>query len=93
MLQQLHTEQEELTLAIETAIQEATNCLNQSLEPVSALGKAVWTLPSEDLQEFSYTVSTPDLPTLWQVWAHYQNHLRELRHSHGQYLLGNILAS
>ena len=77
-LQQLQTEKEELALAVETAIQEATNCMDQGVEPVSALGRAMLTLPTEELQVFSYTVSTPDLPTLCQSWAHYQNHLKTL---------------
>ena len=75
-LQQLHSEKEELALAVEAAIQEVTNCLCQGAEPVSALAQAVWTRPVEELQGFQYTVSTPDLPTLCPDWAHYQNHLK-----------------
>ena len=77
-LQQLRTDKEVLALAVETAIEETTTCLDQGVEPVSALGRAIWTLPTEELQVFSYTVSTPDLPTLCQSWASYQNHLRSL---------------
>ena len=77
-LQHLQTDKEELALAIETAIQEATNCLDQGTEPGSALGRAMWTLPIEKLQVFTYTVSTPDMPTLCSNWASYYNHLKEV---------------
>jgi len=75
-LQQLQTDKEELVSVVETAIQEATMSLDQGVEPVSALGRAIWTLSAEELQGFSYTVSPPDLPTLCKSWAQYQNHLR-----------------
>lgn len=45
---------------------------------MSSLGQAVWNRSSEELQVFSYTVSPPDLQTLCQSWAHYQNHLHGL---------------
>jgi len=48
------------------------------MEPGSALGRAMWTLPIEKLQVFEYTVNTPDLPTLCPNWASYYNHLKEL---------------
>ena len=47
-LQQLQTSKEELALAIETAIREATDCLDQGMEP----GSALWTLTDEELQVF-----------------------------------------
>ena len=62
-------DKEELVLTIETAIQEATICLNQGVEPE----RAMWTLPTEKLQIFSYTVSTPDLQTLYRSWVYYKN--------------------
>ena len=68
-LQKLHTEKEELALAVETAIQKATHYLDQGVEPG---GRAMWTVPIEELQVFEYTVSTPDLPVLCQSWARYQ---------------------
>jgi len=80
-LQQLHTDKEELTLMVETAIQEATNYLDQGVEPGSALGRAMWTVPTEELQVFEYTVNTPDLPTLCPYWAHYQNRLKSIYES------------
>jgi len=73
-LQQLQTAKEELALAIETAIQGATDCLDQGVEP----GRALWTLATEELQVFKYTVSTPDLSTLCPNWASYENHLKKL---------------
>jgi len=47
-LQQLQTEKEELLSAIGTAIQEATNCLDQGIEPVNPLVQAMWSLPTEE---------------------------------------------
>ena len=72
-LQQLRIDREELALAIEAAIREVTNSLDQGIEPVSVLAQAIWTLPTEQLQVFSYTVSASDLPSLCQNWAYYQN--------------------
>ena len=77
-LQQIQTSKEELALAIETAIQEATAYLDQGVEPGSALGKAMWTFSTEELQVFKYTVSAPDLTTLCQTWAFYENDLKRL---------------
>ena len=77
-LRQLQTEREELALAVETAIKEATTCLSQGGEPANALAQAVWTLPTEELQVFRYTVNTPDLSLLCQNWAHYHNNLKSL---------------
>ena len=68
-VQQLETEKKELALAIETAIQEASDYVDRGLEPVSALGRAVWTVPTEELQVFSYTVNPPDLSTLCPNWV------------------------
>ena len=77
-LQQLQTDKEELALAIETALQEATDCLDQGVEPESALAQAMWTRPTEELQVFTYTVNTPDLPMLCVTWAHHENRLKSL---------------
>ena len=76
-LQQLQTSKEELALAVETAMQEVTTCLDQGVEPESALGRAMWTRPTE-LQVFKYTVSAPDLSTLCQSWVSYENDLKRL---------------
>ena len=46
------------------------------MEPGSELGRAVWTIPLEELQVFKYTVTCPDLPTLCQNWASYENDLK-----------------
>ena len=75
-LQQLQTNKEELSLAIETAIQEATDCLDQGVEPASALGRAMWTRPTEELQVFEYTVSAPDFSAMCQSWAYYKSDLK-----------------
>lgn len=75
-VQQLQIEKEELRIGIETAIEEAANYLDRDLEPVSALGQAIWKLTPEELQVFSYEVHTPDLPSLCESWAHYQNTLK-----------------
>ena len=77
-LQQLQIEKEGLLISIETAIEEATNCLDRGFEPVSVLGMAVWKLVPEELQMFSYEVSTPDMPSLCESWAHYQNSLKTI---------------
>ena len=76
-LQKLQTDKEELALAIETAIQEVTHS-GPGVEPGSALGRAMWTFPTEELQVFKYTVSVPDLPTLCQNWASYDRDLKKL---------------
>ena len=77
-LQQLQTEKESLVFAIETAIQEATNCLDQGVEPVSALAQAMWKLAPEERQVFSYVVSVPDLSVLCQTWVYYDNRLKSI---------------
>jgi len=77
-LQQLHTEKEELRSAIETAVQEVTTCLNQGVEPGSALAQAMWTGPIEGLEVFRYAVSAPDLKSLCESWASYQNNLKSI---------------
>lgn len=77
-LQQLQTNKEELSLVIETAIQETTHCLDQGTEPSSALGRAMWTLQIEKLQVFKYTLNSPDLTTLCQNWASYESHMKRL---------------
>lgn len=77
-LQRLQTMKEELHAIIETAIQENTDCLDQGLEPVSPLAQAMWTLPPEELQVFSYSVNVPDMQTLCQSWTHCQNSLKSL---------------
>lgn len=74
-LHRLQTEKDELLVAFETAMQEATNCLSQGMEPTSPLAQAVWKLPPKDLQVFSYNMNVPDLQTLCQKWASYQNSL------------------
>ena len=38
----------------------------------------MWTLSTEDLQVFSYTVNNPGLPNLCRNWAQYQNYLKNL---------------
>ena len=77
-LQRLQTSKEELTVAVEAAVQEATNCLDQGVEPGSALARAMWSLSAEELQVFKYTVNPPDLPTLCQRWVSYENNLTRL---------------
>lgn len=74
-LQQLQREKVELVLAIHTAIEEATSCLDQGIEPVSALAQAIWA-PTKELQAFSYTVNCPDLHSLCQNWANSHNPLK-----------------
>lgn len=74
-LQLLQTETEELRTWSEYAIEEANTCLDQGLQPASPLGHAVWTLPPEQLQVFTCAMNAPDIQTLCQSWAQYQNHL------------------
>ena len=78
LLELLHTEREQLLNAIETALQEAYNCLDQGTEPVGALAQALWALPPEELQVFSYSITPPDLQSLCQTLASYQNNLLSL---------------
>lgn len=49
---------------IESTIEEAHICINQGLQPASLLGQGIWKLPPEDLQVFTYTMSSPDLQIL-----------------------------
>ena len=77
-LQQLQTEKEELLSAIGTAIQEATNCLDQGIEPVNPLVQAMWSLPTEELEMFTYDVKAPDMQTLCASWMHCQNNLKSI---------------
>ena len=70
-LQQLQTEKEEFALEIERAVGETTRCLDQGGEPVSPLGRAMWTSSSEMFRGvFSYEVNAPDLRMLCEDWAH-----------------------
>lgn len=77
-LELLHTEKEQLLNAIETALQEAYNCLDQGTNPVGALAQALWTLPPEELHVFSYSITPPDLQSVCQTLASYQNNLLTL---------------
>lgn len=76
--QELQAEKEILQAAIDIAIEETTNCLDKGLEPVSSLALAMWELPPDELQMFSYEISAPDLETLCKSWASYQNNLEGL---------------
>jgi hypothetical protein len=77
-LQRLQTEKEELQTLLESAIRETSTCLDQGVAPVSPLAQAMWQSPPEELQVFRSTVSAPDLQTLCQSWAHYENSLNSL---------------
>lgn len=77
-LQELQLEIEELRTAVEYAVKEGDNYINQGVLPASPLGQAAWKLPLELLQVFTYTVSAPDLHTLCIDWAEHQNHLQSL---------------
>lgn len=77
-LQKLQTEKEELQTLLESAIRETSICLDQGVAPVSPLAQAMWQSPPEELQVFRSTVSAPDLQTLCQSWAHYENSLNSL---------------
>lgn len=74
-LKQLDREMRKLQTVIKSAIEEANACLDLDLQPVSTLGRAVWSLSPEQLPRFTYTVSTLDLLTLCQSWAQHQNNL------------------
>lgn len=75
-MQQMETEKERLSFAIETAVQETANCLDQGTQPVSPLGQAVWTMPPEQLILINYSVNTPDLETLCSSMVSYANNLQ-----------------
>ena len=77
-MQRMQAEKEALSFAIETAVQETANCLDQGVQPVSPLGKAIWTLQPEQLVLVSYSVNTPDLQTLCSSVISYANSLQAL---------------
>ena len=77
-LQRLQLEKENLQQAIEAAIQETTDCLDKDMKPVSPLARAIWSVPTEELEVFSYSVNPPSLQTLCESWAFYQNYLQSL---------------
>ena len=77
-LQRMQAEKEELRASIEAAVQETTDSLDQGLVVMSPLAQAVWTLSCEELQLVSYSVMPPDVQTLCQTWASYQNQLQSL---------------
>lgn len=52
-LQHLQATKEELSATIEAAVQEASHCLDNGIEPISVLAQAV----------FNYSITTPDLQT------------------------------
>jgi len=70
-LERLQSEKEELLTAIETAIQETTNSLDQEVRTVGILCP-------EKLKELSDTMSVSDLQSLCPSWAHYQTSLEGL---------------
>jgi len=77
-LQYIQTEREALAAAVETAVQEATACLDQGTQPGGLLAQALWTLPSDQLQMVNCSVTPPDLQTLCQTWTSYQNNLQSV---------------
>lgn len=77
-VQQLQTEKEQLSAAVEAAIREANLCFDQSVEPVSSLAQALWKLAPENLQVFGYIVSTPDIQTLCESVLRYQNDFQKV---------------
>jgi len=64
-LQYIQTEKETLSAAIEAAVQETTSCLDLGATPVSALSRALWVLPPEELQVVYCSVTIPDLQDLY----------------------------
>jgi len=74
----LHTEKEELSVSIETAVEETLGCLEQGTEPANALAQALWTLPAEELQVFHYSITAPDLGPFYLTCASHQNNLLTL---------------
>jgi len=77
-LQRMQVEKEALAVAIDTAVRETTECLDQGTEPVSPLAQALWTLPSEDLHIVRYSVTLPDLQALLVSCTSYHNHMPQL---------------
>jgi len=78
LLQQMQGDKEVLYTTIEAAVQEANSCLEQGLEPENGLARALWNLPSEQLQVVNYSVTAPDLWSLCQSWVQYQNQLQAI---------------
>lgn len=72
-LQHMQTEKGELHAAIEAAVKETIDSLEQGTGPASALAMALWTLPPAELQICSYLVTVPDFPKLCDTWVCYQN--------------------
>lgn len=77
-LSKMQTEREALTTVIEEAVVETTNCLDQGGEPVSLLGKALWTLHPDQLQVVHYSITFPDLKSLLQTCSSYHSDVQVL---------------
>ena len=69
----MQREREKLVAAVEAAVKETERCLDRGLEPVSALAQALWKLP---LHVVRYSITAPDLKTLCESCASYQNNLQ-----------------
>jgi len=68
-LQWMQSEKEHAKTSIEAGIQEADSNLAKGSSPVNPIAKAIWTLPTEQLRLFTYTVAVPDLHALAQGWV------------------------
>lgn len=77
-LQYMQAQKDTLSTAIEAAVLETANCLDQGEVPVSTLGLALWTLPPDELQVVRYSIALPDLQTLLQTCSYYRNDMETL---------------
>ena len=73
-LQWLRKEKEQLSMVIEAAVKEAQACLARGTQPTTELAQKLWTLPSHQLPQVSYSLTPPDLRII-SHWVHYSSEI------------------
>ena len=77
----LRKELEETEAAVELAVLEAVNCLDQGKLPDSPLAQAILALPIDQFGTFTYRIEQPNVKSVCESWLTYQNKLNlELQH-------------
>jgi len=74
----LQREKEQLVETIETAIQEAESFLTSRSAIITPLARALFAQAPEELRVIHYSVTLPDLQSLFQPWIAYENSLPSL---------------
>jgi len=72
IVRKIASDKEELKVAIQSAIKEAEDYLQNKKDPSSPLACAFMTQPSERLQFFHYSISVPNLDSLLGSWFTYR---------------------